>query len=383
MTRLLIVESDPEQAAALVRAFKLLSAQLAVLTASTCEEAIRILRERRVELVLTDLLVPGLDGREFLAWMNENYPDVPAFAMSANGASGNAVQLNGCESVEHFHKPIDAQAVLSRFMDVLSESVRGHVRNVSLTSFLQLLEMERKTCYLRIECGKKSGSLTIRQGVLVAAETGDSNGEAAAIAIIAWPYPNILISRPKEFHPTTINASLGFILMEAMRLQDEAARDDQSFQNSTSAWPPPLRHWRPPGSDRPPPPKYGNGDMTLPSGAQAIAIVEVGTGNIVTSSVRAGVPIRELARMAAQVLVHETTTLRLCNEQENVEELVLTTTSRCDVIRPLDHSAFGLLVFAPAETNLVMARIELEQFIAAHRQHALRSAHAVALESGS
>jgi hypothetical protein len=33
----------------------------------------------------------------------------------------------------------------------------------------------------------------------------------------------------------------------------------------------------------------------------------------------------------------------------------------------LGASAFAFLVFAPEETNLVMARIELEHFVAAHR----------------
>jgi hypothetical protein len=59
--------------------------------------------------------------------------------------------------------------------------------------------------------------------------------------------------------------------------------------------------------------------------------------------------------------------LKLCVESEGVEELVLSTSSRCDVIRPLNQHAFALLVFAPEETNLVMARIELEQFIVANQ----------------
>ena len=38
--------------------------------------------------------------------------------------------------------------------------------------------------------------------------------------------------------------------------------------------------------------------------------------------------------------------------------------SRCDLIRPMCPSEFALLVFAPEETNLVMARLELDRFIA-------------------
>jgi hypothetical protein len=71
--------------------------------------------------------------------------------------------------------------------------------------------------------------------------------------------------------------------------------------------------------------------------------------------------------MASQVLQQEAAMLKLCIETEGVEELVLSTSSRCDVIRPLNAHAFALLVFAPEDTNLVMARLELEQFIVANQ----------------
>jgi hypothetical protein len=71
--------------------------------------------------------------------------------------------------------------------------------------------------------------------------------------------------------------------------------------------------------------------------------------------------------MASQVLLQQASILKLCIETEGVEELVLSTSSRCDVIRPVTANAFALLVFAPDETNLMMARIELDQFIIAHR----------------
>jgi hypothetical protein len=52
------------------------------------------------------------------------------------------------------------------------------------------------------------------------------------------------------------------------------------------------------------------------------------------------------------------------------------------VIRPLSATEFALLVFVPGETNLVMARLELEQFVASvqsrRRDSTFELAHAVA-----
>jgi hypothetical protein len=258
--------------------------------------------------------------------------------------------------------------VLGRLTEALNQSVRGHVQNVSLASLLQLLEMERKTCTLNVSCDDKSGVLVLRKGSLVAARCGDLEGEAAAIAVIAWPYPSITISGQSESSGVAIQESLGFIVMEAMRLQDEAMRSLGSNGVSTS-WPAQRRTFRP--STLPSDCPLGlessgprNGDMGLPSGARALAMVETATGNILCSAAERDFPVGELARMAAQLLTQEAATLRLCAEAEGVEELVLSTSSRCDVIRPLGGSQFALLVFAPEETNLVMARLELDRFIA-------------------
>lgn len=374
MTRLLIVEDDVEQARGMARVFGKLRPDLTIVTAHNGVEATRVINERGVDLVLTDLRMPEMDGFALVAWMNNAAPDVPVFTMSDGSDGGEAIStLQGLGAIECFAKPLDARAVLARLSDAISHSVRGHVHNVSLASFLQLLEMERKSCSLTISCEDKTGVLVLQKGALVAARTGELEGQAAAIAIIAWPYPSIAISRQLELAPSPIQASLGFILMEAMRIQDEEARSSLNGHASDSVLPPPPRRtWRPSNaasawpmvgeSSRP-----LNGDAALPSGARALAVVDTATGRLLHSASRPDFPLGELALMASQVLLHEAAILKLCSDSEGVEELVMSTSSRCDVIRPLGASAFALLIFAPEETNLVMARIELEHFIAAHR----------------
>jgi hypothetical protein len=101
-----------------------------------------------------------------------------------------------------------------------------------------------------------------------------------------------------------------------------------------------------------------------------LAVVATSTGEVLRYMASNGCPVNELASMASQVLQHEIRTLRLCDAAEGLEELVLSTTSRCDVIRPLGASEFALLVFAPEETNLVMARLVLEHFLVSTKQTA-------------
>jgi CheY-like chemotaxis protein len=376
MTRLLIVEDDVEQARGMARVFSELRPELTILIAHNGVEAARLMSERGVDLVLTDMRMPEMDGFALLAWMHNRVPDVPVFTMSGYDDAENAARLHGLGVTGSFAKPLDARAVLARVTETLAQSVRGHVQNLSLASFLQLLEMERKTCTLNISCDDRAGLLVVERGALVAAEAGDRVGQAAAIEIIAWPSANITISRHREVRSESIQAPLGFILMEAMRVQDEHARAAPGRGASDSASAAPRRPWRPSRSPNQRPlasetSQPGTAEVGLPSGAHALALVDTATGQVLRFAAQPGYPLAEQARMASQVLVQECAMVELCIETEGVEELVLSTSSHCDVIRPVTANAFALLVFAPAEMNLMMARIELDQFIIAHRVRAV------------
>jgi CheY-like chemotaxis protein len=384
MTRLLIVDDDEVQARALVRAFSRLRPDLTLLTAKSGAEATRLMAERAVDLVLTDLQMPEMDGFELVAWILSHCPEVAVFTMSAFGTEQTASRLDSLGGIEYFTKPLDLKSALSRLTDAIDQSVRGHVQNVSLASFLQLMEMERKTCSLTIRCEDKAGVLVVRKGQLIDARSGDLSGEDAAISIIAWPNSSITISRHGEFGSPTIQKSLGFIVMEAMRVQDEAARNAPVPGDANgSGFPGPRRSLRPNGPTLAPSSFPSTGSelpaargLGLPSGASALAVVETATGNVLQYAVKDGCPLLELARSAALVMRHQVNTLNLCSENEGIEELVLSTTSYCDVIRPIGNGLvhFALLVFMPDETNLVMARLELERFVAS-RSSLLPSAH--------
>ena len=365
MTCLLIVDDDPGQARSLRRLFAKARPDLTILSALSGVSATEVMEKQLVDLVLTDLQMPDMDGFQLLSWVNEHCPETAVFTMSAYGTAETEQQLSELGASEHFAKPFDEQALVQRVADAINQSVRGHVHNVGLASFLQLLEMERKSCTLSVVSGEQRGLLVVSKGVLVSARAEGLEGEPAAIAIVAWPAPSIVISCRVEPSGLLIESSLGFILMEAMRVQDEAARYGRR-EDSDSAWPAPRRTRRP-GSVTFESWQPSREEFGLPSGARALAVVETATGKMLRSAAREDCPIGELARLAAQLLLQEAATLRLCDADEGVEELVLSTSTRCDVIRPLGDDEFALLVFAPEETNLVIARLELDHFISAHQ----------------
>jgi two-component system, OmpR family, response regulator CpxR len=72
---------DNEQALS-VRKFLLETRGYRVLIASSSEQALELFREGGIDLVLSDLVMPYMDGNELIRRMKEIAPDVPALLFS-------------------------------------------------------------------------------------------------------------------------------------------------------------------------------------------------------------------------------------------------------------------------------------------------------------
>jgi two-component system, OmpR family, response regulator CpxR len=74
---------DNEQALS-VRKFLLETRGYRVLTATSSEAALELFREGGIDLVLSDLLMPCMDGNELIRRMKELTPEVPAILISGS-----------------------------------------------------------------------------------------------------------------------------------------------------------------------------------------------------------------------------------------------------------------------------------------------------------
>jgi CheY-like chemotaxis protein len=349
MTKILLVEDDAAQARVLSRAISVRRPDYEVLLAQNGVEAKALLREEDVDLVLTDLQMPEMNGFELLAWLLEQRPSVAVFTMTAYGNEQTASQLADYGPVACFTKPIDIESVIARMTTSLSEGLRGHVRNLSLPPFLQLLELERATCTLTVQGANQRGRLFIQDGELFDARAGKLSGEAAALSVLAWPSPRITISGAGPASTRSIDKPMSFVIMEALRLQDEHAH--QKFM-ARKSFPPFVL-------------EDASRGLTVPGNAVGVAVVDLRSGVILAHGQKAGVPLSELSAMALTILRQEVETVARCDESEQLEELVLSSPSSCELLRrlPGSSSAFVLMVFKPEETTLAAARLDLERLL--------------------
>ncbi|MGH8480915.1 MAG: sigma-54-dependent transcriptional regulator, partial [Nevskiaceae bacterium] len=108
--RILLVDDDAKLSRVL--ALRLESEGYDVVAAASGEEALERLVEARPGFVLADLRMPGMDGIELLARIQERYPGLPVALISAQGDIPDAVRATHAGAVDFLTKPVDRDRLL-------------------------------------------------------------------------------------------------------------------------------------------------------------------------------------------------------------------------------------------------------------------------------
>ncbi len=103
----------------------------------------------------------------------------------------------------------------------MDADVGGQLHGISLDSFLQMAQMERTTCTLKVSANEEFGFMYILNGELIDAQTGILDGGEAAYLIISWDNSAIEIENNCDRTENKIKQPLMNVLMEGMRIRDE------------------------------------------------------------------------------------------------------------------------------------------------------------------
>ncbi|MBI5440527.1 MAG: response regulator, partial [Deltaproteobacteria bacterium] len=144
----LIVDDETLFTQSLAEGLLALEWGLGVRTAANGLEAVAILEQGHVDLVVTDLKMPEMDGFELLAWMSREAPTVPVIVMTAFGTPEIAQRLRFFGLEGFVEKPVDFGTLSERISAGLDDAARGYVTGIPLSTFLQVLEIERTSCTL-------------------------------------------------------------------------------------------------------------------------------------------------------------------------------------------------------------------------------------------
>lgn len=106
---------------------------------------------------------------------------------------------------------------------------------VSLPSFLQMLEQERKSCTLIVNSEGRSGSFYFEDGELIDAVYGDQLGMDAAHSILLWSNPTFSVGMPED-KMRRIQRPLAHLLLDSAKRMDEEQGETEDPQNVASSF---------------------------------------------------------------------------------------------------------------------------------------------------
>ncbi|ATB31126.1 sigma-54-dependent transcriptional regulator [Melittangium boletus] len=106
----LLVDDDP--AVAKVLGALLGQAGLSVHTATRGEEALALLSRKPIDVVVSDVRMPGMGGMELLAEVGRSWPDMPVILLTAHGTVPLAVEAMKAGAADFALKPFDREEIL-------------------------------------------------------------------------------------------------------------------------------------------------------------------------------------------------------------------------------------------------------------------------------
>lgn len=141
----LLVDDEPNVLSGLRRALR--GEPYDVITAKSAFEALLVLKERQVDLVIADYSMPGLTGTDFLARVRKDYPDTVRFILTGHATLDIAISAINEGAVSHFFtKPCnDTDLIITirqalQQKDLMLEARRLLQRVRQQSSLLQELE---------------------------------------------------------------------------------------------------------------------------------------------------------------------------------------------------------------------------------------------------
>jgi len=108
--------------------------------------------------------------------------------------------------------------------DDIIGTISGYLTGLNLASFLQMIEMEQKTCTIKIFTKKNIGHIFFLNGTLIDAETINLKHRKALYAILSWNDIVIEVEKNIPKRENSINLPLMHILIESAQHADETKK---------------------------------------------------------------------------------------------------------------------------------------------------------------
>jgi CheY-like chemotaxis protein len=221
--KVLVVDGNRDKALDLHRVLYSVNQQFDVLLASSVEIAREIMRDVSIDVVITDIDLPGANAVDLVCWAAIEFPETVHIVQTSDDVEQLQQRILGLGCLRLMRKPCEPEAVLKIVREALDCILRmsGSFSALSAADLIQMLCLAQRTAALRIATGSESGTVMVKDGVLLHASWGALVGQEALCAILDAQDGVFRTTPLPEGVARTIHAGWQQALMEAVQQLDE------------------------------------------------------------------------------------------------------------------------------------------------------------------
>ncbi|HJU84163.1 MAG TPA: response regulator [Holophagaceae bacterium] len=182
-------------------------------------EALEVLEKEKVDLVLTDLDMPILDGFQLAAQIIRFHPAVAVLVITGLPEEELDKRRQDLQCLRVLRKPVRLSTLMEEIHAALQAPPSGVIRGLGLEGLLQMLNWERKNATLTVQSEGRTGYLYVKDGELIHAIDDQSTGLDTACRIILWEKPDVEFVESCRVNPS-FNLPMTEILMNVALMRD-------------------------------------------------------------------------------------------------------------------------------------------------------------------
>jgi CheY-like chemotaxis protein len=224
--RVLVVDDDQGVCKVLTAMLKSLGCQS--FTANNGNEAIEKISSWKPNLIISDLLMPQMDGNQFFSKLQESSEtnQIPFVCLSSRGQEDEKLAAFSKGVEDYWVKPFVISEISARTKKILLQQLKktsegktnkenldqaelsGRLGSIPLLHLLRMLEYMSKTGVLTLTNGEMQGNIYFENGLIVNAEYDANSGELALFLLMGWNEGRFMFESQETVDLKTIKDSL-------------------------------------------------------------------------------------------------------------------------------------------------------------------------------
>jgi CheY-like chemotaxis protein len=193
------------------------------------------------DLLVSDYRMPGMDGRQLVEKLKSrsNTAGIAVILLATRTDITEKLGMHDHpvddfvekpfflkEATQRIKRVIDKIALEKMAKSTASDGVlRGNLTQMNVIDLVQSLEMGRKSCALTLTNDNEKCEMYFSEGQVTHAAYGALTGDPAVFKVLRWTGGNFQVNFEGKTKQQTTSLNTQGLLMEGLRLLDEAQRD--------------------------------------------------------------------------------------------------------------------------------------------------------------